>query len=177
MESTSFVSQFFERNKEYARTHQPIPYFSELPPLHGRPRALIFSCVDSRVKPEVFLGLKPGEATIIKNAGSHVPRNFNDILILDQFAGFTEILVIEHTDCGGTHLTEDGIRKGVLEYAPGCKTETDILQFGTFKDVAGRARDFVSYLKNHPLIREELADKTVGVVYDVKTGEITKVTE
>jgi carbonic anhydrase len=38
-----------------------------------------------------------------------------------------------------------------------------------------RARDFVKFVKNHPLVRKELAAKTVGAVYDIKTGALTVV--
>jgi carbonic anhydrase len=38
-----------------------------------------------------------------------------------------------------------------------------------------RARYYVDFVKNHPLIRKELAAKTTGAVYDIKTGLLTTV--
>ncbi|KAH8664643.1 carbonic anhydrase [Xylariales sp. PMI_506] len=177
--SATLVSELLERNKEYVKTHKPMPYFSEIPKGISGPRTLIFCCLDGRVRPEEFLGLKPrGEALLIRNAGGHVPRNFNDILLLDQFVGIEEILVIEHTNCGATQITDEKVQEGISKYSPdGHDHEITELKFGTFEDPEARARDFVNFIKTHPFIRPELAQKTVGIVYDIKTGEVTKVSE
>ncbi|KAI0128348.1 carbonic anhydrase [Xylariales sp. AK1849] len=177
MPSSRLITDLLGRNKDYAKNHSPKPFLVEIPKDAKMPHTVICNCADGRVNPEVILGLQPGEAIIIKNAGCNVPRNLADILLLDQITGLEEVLILEHTDCGATHVSEEGLRQAIKKYAPNNAKEVGVIDFGTFKDVEKRARDSVEFIRNNPLVRKELAQNTVGAVYDIKTGKVVQVSD
>lgn len=172
MATTRLVPELLKRNEEYAKGHTALPL---LPELTKPPKTIIYCCLDARVRPEDFLDITPGEAILVRNAGGNVPANLSDLLLLDQLLNLEEILVIEHTDCGGTYITDEQAKQNIAKMTPDHPDEIAALKFGTFKDIEGRARDFVKFIKSHPLIRKELAATTTGVVYDIKTGKVTPV--
>jgi carbonic anhydrase len=97
-----------ERNHDFA-AHQ----FAAGLPLMPTLRTLIISCADPRVDPAHVLGLEPGEAIVLRNAGGRVtPATLQMIALLGAIAraeglnpgsGFT-LIVLHHTDCGLTRL-------------------------------------------------------------------------
>jgi len=139
----------------------------------------IFTCMDTRLVEflEPALGIKRGDAKIIKNAGNLIRENCDDairslaaaIYLLDV----KEILVIGHLDCGmagvdGGALTERilnyGIPREVLE-------KTDIVNWiGGFSDTEENVVDAVKKIKAHPLIPE--AVPVHGLVFCPDNGEV-----
>ncbi|KAK6073359.1 hypothetical protein SCUP515_06971 [Seiridium cupressi] len=167
--------------RQYAKTHTPMPFIPEFPPEAQKPRVIVLACCDARVNPEAALGLKPGadpvphsEAIVIRNAGCDVPRNMADILLLSHVRpDIEELLIIQHNDCGVTYTTDEAIREGIKTVAPDHVEQIDNLSFGTFQNnlasVEERARKSVNFIKASPFIKRELAENTVGAVYDIKT--------
>jgi carbonic anhydrase len=73
--------ELLSRNREYSKTHVPLPTGAEqLAANNGTrdPIAIVLSCFDSRIIPEQFLQLSPAEVTVIRNAGGRV----NESIIL-----------------------------------------------------------------------------------------------
>ncbi|RFU78297.1 carbonic anhydrase [Trichoderma arundinaceum] len=106
--AASFVDEILERNKPYK-------YFSESVG-QRMPSVLIITCLDPRCKPEEFLCLMPGESAIFRVGGGRVAPLITQITTLDCFLGsFKEIMVIHHTDCGATHMTEEKVHNHVLK--------------------------------------------------------------
>jgi carbonic anhydrase len=76
----------------------------------GLPRRnlVILTCMDHRVQPLSALGLEPGDAMVVRNAGGRVtPAFVGDLEVLAQIAEMNDarledlqLLVIHHTDCG-----------------------------------------------------------------------------
>ncbi|KAK9413972.1 hypothetical protein SUNI508_11424 [Seiridium unicorne] len=175
MASPRIIPQLLERNAHYAKTHTPMPFIPEFPPEAQKPRVIVLACCDARVNPEAALGLKPGEAIVIRNAGCDVPRNMANILLLSHVRpDIEELLIIQHNDCGVTYTTDEAIREGIKTVAPDHVEQIDNLSFGTFQNnlasVEERARKSVNFIKASPFIKRELAENTVGAVYDIKTG-------
>lgn len=137
-------------------------------------RTLIVSCADHRADPGEAFGLEPGDAVILRNAGGRItPGVLTDLAILSTVARLEEmttqfeLIVMHHTDCGTSRLTDDAHR-GLLA-----------LHFGTEpSDVAARAvedpRSSVAFdvqlLRANPFIPDSLVIS--GVVYDIDTGEL-----
>jgi carbonic anhydrase len=73
---------------------------SPLPP-HPALGLAIVTCKDARIDPYAVLGLRPGDAHVIRNAGGVVTDDVIRSLGLSQTGlGTREVLVAQHTGCG-----------------------------------------------------------------------------
>ena len=79
-------------------------------------RTIVIACVDPRVDPADLLGLEPGEAAVIRNVGGRVtPATVDELVLLrgvsqaagGDFSAAWELVVLQHTDCGITRLSDD----------------------------------------------------------------------
>ncbi|KAL2286139.1 hypothetical protein FJTKL_07353 [Diaporthe vaccinii] len=94
---------------------------------------------------------------------------------MDHFLGSLEdVFVIQHTDCGALHMTEDGIKGYLKERHLGDDEQIDKLQFGVGNKLEQRVRDNVKLIQDSPFVREELKARTKGLIYDIKTGVLTE---
>jgi carbonic anhydrase len=102
----SSFDELLARNRDYARRS-----FGGLLPLRPRRKLAIVACMDSRMPVFRILGLEPGEAHIVRNAGGVITDDVIRSLVLSQrLMGTEEILLIHHTDCGLTKISEDALR-------------------------------------------------------------------
>jgi len=171
------ISELLKRNQSYAATaHQPIPTFAELGEKNIEPpHTIVVSCADGRCQPEKFLGLSPQDGVVlIRTVGGHVQPILNDIIALDGFIGIKDLLVIHHTDCGTLSFKDENIRKGLKARLPE-RDDIDGMSFGAIKDLEQSVRDDLAILRAYPFTRKELADSSLGFVYDLKTGKLTPV--
>ena len=59
---------------------------------------MVITCMDARINVEAALGLKPGEAHILRNAGASVTEDIlRSAIISTNLMGTTQIMVINHT--------------------------------------------------------------------------------
>jgi carbonic anhydrase len=100
-----------ERNQDFA-AHHFLKDLSMMPTL----RTMIISCVDPRVDPAHLLGLKLGEAVVIRNVGGRItPATLQTVGMLNRIAqvgggnpaGEFHLIVLQHTQCGITRLEGD----------------------------------------------------------------------
>lgn len=75
---------------------------------HLSPRAArglaVLTCIDSRIKPLAMLGLQPGDAKIVRNAGARVTEDtIRSLSIATQQLGVERIIIVTHTDCADPH--------------------------------------------------------------------------
>ena len=71
-------------------------------------RLAVVACQDSRLDPQSLLGLGPGEAHYMRNAGGTVTDDMiRSLCISQRFLGTREIVLIHHTDCGMLRFTDD----------------------------------------------------------------------
>ena len=69
-----------------------------MPP--GKKLAIV-ACMDARLNVEQFLGLKTGDAHIIRNAGGIVTEDaIRSLIISHHLLGTQEFIIVNHTDCG-----------------------------------------------------------------------------
>ncbi|KAL9938093.1 hypothetical protein V8E36_002716 [Tilletia maclaganii] len=147
-------------------------------PLPPARKVLVLLCMDARVIPEAALGIKEGEAHVVRNAGARAPDAIRSIVISQQLLGTEEIVVIGHTDCGmETFNTEQarGIASSNLGLEPSSEGGKLIngFEFQEFPKVHANVEADVAFLKSHPLVKK--GSKISGWVYDVKDGSISKV--
>jgi carbonic anhydrase len=142
------------------------------PALDGRAaRGLaVLTCIDSRIDPLAMLGLKPGDAKIVRNAGARVSDDVLTTLVIARYLlGVERFMVIAHTDCRMVAGSEDELRRAIRE-AGG--PETSDLPFSTSADQAAAVRADVERVRSF----ERLEGLQVGgFVYDVSTGRLTRI--
>jgi carbonic anhydrase len=67
----------------------------------------VLTCMDSRIEPLQMLGLEPGEAKILRNAGARVDDGVIAALALaHERLDVTRAMVVAHTDCAATSAEE-----------------------------------------------------------------------
>jgi carbonic anhydrase len=133
------------------------------------------------------LGLKNGDAKIIKNAGGVISHPFGSVmrslLIGIYELDVREILVIGHTDCGARHtdsqqliekMKEHGIEQKNIDLVKYCGVSFDSW-LGGFIDLDVTIRQSVEMIRNHPLVPKDVS--VYGLVIDSVTGELKMVTD
>ena len=128
------------------------------------------------------LGLKNGDAKVIKNAGAVIPSPWDSamrsLIVAVYELGVTEIMVVAHTTCGACHMSfhhfkEEMLKRGIpaseLE-----RTDVDLNAWlEGFHDTETSVRSTVATIVNHPLIPSDVVVR--GFIIDSTTGELTEV--
>jgi carbonic anhydrase len=136
-------------------------------------RVAIVACMDARLTIEPMLGLKTGEAHIIRNAGGIVTEDaIRSLLISQQLLGTNEVMIINHTDCGMLTFKDDDLF-AKLERETGTSAVSPE-QFHSFPNLEDNVRRQVQKLRSHPWISKSVTVR--GFIFDVKTGRLTEVT-
>jgi carbonic anhydrase len=161
------IDEAIRANKLYAQNfsggHLPAP------PALG---LAIVTCKDARLMVEPMLGLKQGDAHIIRNAGGIVTEDVIRSLLISHYMLFVqEFMVINHTQCGLMTFTDEELRTRVRE-ATGTAAETPA-SFHTFVDLEANVRQQVRKVRSHPWIPPKIPVR--GFIYDVSTGLISEV--
>ncbi len=132
----------------------------------------IVACMDARLTIEPMLGLKTGDAHIIRNAGGIVTEDaLRSLIISQQLLGTGEVIIINHTDCGMLTF-KDEVLEQKLKQKTG-KTPVAPTRFYAFPDLEQNVREQIQKLRLHPWIPDSVTVR--GFVYDVKTGKLHEV--
>lgn len=152
-------------NTVYAETFS----LSGLKASAARGLALV-TCMDSRIEPLDMLGLKPGDAKILRNAGARVTDDTLRTLVLAVYLLSVErVLVLPHTRCRMASVENDNAVHDLIEEQYGVDTRS--LEFHTDSDQVGALRHDLERIRHHPLLPKGLP--VAGGIYDVDTGRIT----
>lgn len=149
----------------------------------------IVTCMDTRLTEllPAALGIKNGDAKIIKNAGGVISHPFGSavrsLLIAIYELGVTDVMVIGHTDCGVQHMDGKKMLREMEERGVSANSLNMVSYFGIdlerwltgFDDVAQAVSSSVELLGSHPLIPSDV--KIYGYIMDSVTGELTDVNE
>jgi len=169
----SHVQQFNEANKTYMAGFGGNGSL-DMPP--ARP-LIVLTCIDARLIPTSALGLKEGDAHVIRNAGGVAPEAIRSILVSQRLLNTRQIAVFHHTDCGMMDFTTRGMRKLVKEAAPGneavAKAIDAIPTFYEFTDLEEACKRDVKYLQEHPLVAEGTV--ITGWIHEVETGRVRQI--
>lgn len=129
----------------------------------------IVACMDARLDVEEALGLRTGDAHIIRNAGGLATDDaIRSLIVSQQLLGTDEIVVIGHTGCGLLDADESGLRNRLAE-ATGQALD---LAFGAFGDLEATVRWSVDQIRQHPWIKPVPVH---GLIFDVATGRLHEV--
>jgi carbonic anhydrase len=162
----SVIDEVLAANEIYSRTH-------ELRKLTPRPERnlAVLTCMDTRLSIRT-LGLRTGDAHVIRNAGGIVTEDALRSLVVSHYLlGTEEIMVINHTDCGLMHTTEQDLRTRIQNRTG--KAAAAPASFYTFQNVEENVRRQLQKLRAHPWIPESVAVR--GFVYDVTSGRLREI--
>jgi carbonic anhydrase len=128
----------------------------------------LLTCIDSRIEPLSMLGLEPGDAKILRNAGARVTIDvLRSLALATNLLGVTRICIVHHTDCRVASASEAEIHD-VIASARGVDTEG--WDFLAVEDLHEVVRHDVDRLRQCPLLPP---DVEVGAfLYDVQTGAL-----
>jgi carbonic anhydrase len=156
-------ADLFEANSEFVKSFKSQELTGE-----ARKGLAIITCMDSRIDPLRIVGMQPGDAKILRNAGARVTEDVLRTLVLATYLlNVNRVLVMPHTDCRMASGTEDEIHAAIKERSG---VDTRGIEIRTVKDqVAALNADLVR-IKSFPLLPGELA--VTGAIYDVKSGKL-----
>ncbi len=142
------------------------------PGLSPRPRrkVAVLSCMDTRIDLFPMLGIRRGDAHIIRNAGGLVTEDaLRSLSISQRVLGTEEVVLIRHTDCGMLGFDEDGFRRE-LEQETGVRPDWPA---ETFDDLDDGVRRALARIEASPFVPRTASVR--GFVYDVETGRLREV--
>lgn len=172
VDTTHVVDDFLRRNGEFAGDND----VAALPMLPTR-RVIVLGCVDPRVDPAVVLGVRLGEAAVIRNVGGRVTpgalRTLGLLGLLARNNGVQpgagwEFVVLHHTDCGISQLADHP-----EALAPELGTTPDALDRETLTDPRASLAVDLAGLRANPLLPRGLI--VSGLLYDTTSGRLETV--
>jgi carbonic anhydrase len=163
----SIADELLAANEIFARSFN-------LGDLAVRPRrhAAVLACMDSRILFEHCLGLRPGDAHMIRNAGGIATDDaIRSLIVSHHLLDTQEFIIINHTDCGLLNIRESELRQRLTDKMGTAASEP--AQFYGFDNLEENVRKQVQKIKSHPWIPKNIPVR--GFVYDVKTGRLKEV--
>src|SRR6266511_715418 len=139
----------------------------------GEPRTgvAVVACMDARIDLYAALGLSPGDAHVIRNAGGVVSDDvIRSLLISQRLLGTREVMLVHHTDCGMLTFKDDAV-KADIEAETGLRPP---FALEAFADPEQDVRQSIARIKASPFVPR--TDAVRGFVFDVRTGTLQEVT-
>ena len=131
----------------------------------------VVTCIDSRIDPLAMLGLRAGDAKIIRNAGARVTDDaLRSLILAANLLGVTRVCVVQHTECAMVGSTEDEMRQRIGSARGADASGWDFL---TSTDQLQTLRDDIGRITSCALLPPDL--EVGAFVFDVHTGELDAV--
>lgn len=163
----SVIDETVRANEAFARSFN----LGNLPVPPSR-RLAILACMDARLTLEPALGIKTGEAHIIRNAGGILTEDaLRSLIISHHLLGTNEFMLVHHTDCGMLTFKDEQL-EAELKKKTG-RAAVAPARFHAFSDLEDSVRLQIARARSHPWIPGEIAIR--GFVYDVRTGKLSEV--
>lgn len=161
----SSIDAVLKANQRYAPDYNPARVSAR-----PRLRLAVLTCMDTRLSYRT-MGLRPGDAHLIRNAGGIVSDDaLRSLLVSKYLLGTREIMIVNHTDCGMMKATDEEISSRIEQEA-GVAANRPVT-FHAFSDVSENVRRQMTILSAHSWI----GDTTLrGFVFDVHDGRLREV--
>lgn len=173
----TLLDEILAHNKKF--THP-----NAFPPLSKSPRRqlAIFTCMDTRLVDflEPAMGLKRGDAKIIKNAGNTIidPLQggvIRSLVVAIYELGVEEVIVIGHEDCGMASVDGDGLRKKMLARGVAAKEIDQLIPdmacwVGVFSHPRENVERVVQVLRDNPLMPNDVPIH--GLLFSPNNGSL-----
>jgi len=160
------TDELLANNAAYAR------YFTsgDLPTPPAK-KVAVLACMDARLNVYGALGLREGDAHVIRNAGGVATDDaIRSLVISQRLLGTREIILIHHTDCGMLTFRDDEV-KAAIEADTGLRPP---FALEAFPDPAQDVRQSIRRIRASPFVPHK--DSVRGFVYEVATGKLREVT-
>lgn len=135
----------------------------------GRQLAVL-TCIDSRIDPLAMLGLRAGDAKIMRNAGARVtPDSLRSLVLAATFLDVKRICVVQHTDCAMTSRSNAEIA-ATIEESTGVRPDWDFL---TMADQRATLAADVAAVRECELLPDDVV--VGGFIFNVASGALEPV--
>jgi len=162
----STTDQLLRNNQDYAASFAS----GDLPMPPGKQVAVV-ACMDARLNVYGLLGLREGDAHVIRNAGGVVSDDvIRSLTISQRLLGTREVILVHHTDCGMLTFKDDAV-KADIEAETGLRPP---FALEAFADPEQDVRQSIARIKTSPFVPR--TDAVRGFVVDVRTGALQEVT-
>ena len=156
----------FSANRRYVEDFQS----SELTGQAARGLAIV-TCIDSRIAPLAIMGMQPGDAKIIRNAGARVTEDVLRTLVLaTHLLNVSRILVMPHTDCRMASGTESESHAAIFEKSG---VDTRSVEIRTVRDPLKALEVDLDRIRSFPLLAANI--EVAGAIFDVSTGALNPI--
>ena len=137
----------------------------------ARAGVAIVTCMDARIPALEMLGLRLGDAKVVRNPGGRVTAVAMEALVLAvHLLGVDRILVVPHTRCAMASSTQEEMRARVGESAG---ADASALTFSVVEDQRQALADDVRSVRENPWIPDSVA--VGGFLYNVENGRLEQV--
>ena len=178
------INQILQFNREFVASKGYEQYVTDKYP---DKKLAVLSCMDTRLTQilPAALGLKNGDAKIIKNAGGLVISAFDSamrsLIVAIYELHVREIMVVAHSHCGACHMSyahfhDEMLARGVTDHTLDtirkCGIDLNAWLEG-FKDTPESGRKTVATIQTHPLVPKDIIVR--GFIIDSETGELEEI--
>ncbi len=158
--------ELLDANRRYAASFS----LRGTPPVAAAGFALV-TCMDSRIEPLTMLGLRPGDAKIMRNAGGRVTRDvLRSLALATHFLDVHSIAVMQHTGCALADRSDEEVRASLGEAGA---TGVDGWSFHAMPDPDAALRADVEQVRSCGLLPGTVLVE--GWRYDVDTGVVHRI--
>ena len=176
------IDDILKYNRQFVSEKAYEPFITDKYPAK---KLAILTCMDTRltVLLQEALGLRNGDAKIIKNAGGIIPTEtdtaIRSLLVAIYELGVSEVMVIHHSTCGACHMSYEEFRPHMLERGIPEETLREWEGRGIgpwlegFHDTEASVRRTVEAIVKHPLVPKDVTVR--GFIIDSVTGELTEI--
>ena len=140
-------------------------------------RLAVVACMDTRHNVEKVLGLRNGDAKVVRNAGNLLDDGtLRSLVVAVHLLGVRHIAILGHTKCGMTL-----VGRGEFRIAKSIAATTDVplheamrpdfqRWLGGFADPEENVRRSVQLVRSHPMMAKGV--QVLGLLYDNDTGRV-----
>ena len=180
----NMIDDILRYNRGFVAEKGYEPYVTDKYPAK---KLAVLTCMDTRLTELLpkALGLRNGDAKIIKNAGglviSPTDSAIRSLLVAIYELGVEEVMVVHHSTCGACHMSFEEFRPLMLERGISPEAIKDFEDSGChleewldgFHDTEASVRRTVAAVVNHPLVPKDVTVR--GFIIDSVTGELKEV--
>lgn len=178
------IDDILQFNRDFVAQKRYEPFVTDKFPAR---KLAVVSCMDTRLSVllQEALGLRNGDAKIIKNAGGIIPIPYDSamrsLVVAVYELGVEEVMVVHHSQCGACHmcyghLREEMLHRGITETTLAAVEAEGVdltAWLEGFHDTEASVRRTVSTIREHPLMPRDLTVR--GFIIDSVTGGLTEI--
>ena len=178
----NMIDDILQYNRQFVADKGYEPFITDKYPAR---KLAVLTCMDTRLTELLpkALGLRNGDAKIIKNAGglvlSETDSAIRSLLVGIYELGVQEVMVVHHSTCGACHMSYDAFRPHMLEHGISEATLAEWEAKGVagwlegFHDTEASVRKTVAAIVNHPLVPKDVVVR--GFIIGSVTGALTEI--